>query len=138
VRSGSQGFTLIEVVVAIALLSTAVVTTAGLLVIGAKSVSAARMQTWATLLATDKLEALRATAWTDLDASPSGTLTRDVPGFVDYLSARGEPADAGAAVYVRRWSISPLVADAANALVLQVVVWPGPVRLATVRTRQGA
>jgi prepilin-type N-terminal cleavage/methylation domain-containing protein len=136
-RSGeSKGFTLVEVLVAMALLATAVVTTAGLLTIASNSVRAARVQSWASLLAIDKLEELRASPWPDLAVSTGDTLGHDAPGFVDYLNWRGEPVGAAAAVFVRRWNIQPLPSDSANTYVLQVYVRPGFARLATLRTKE--
>ncbi len=62
-----------------------------------------------------------------LSRSPAGTLDSNVPLYVDYLDAAGTWAGRGAtppdtAVYVRRWAIQPLEADADDILVLLVFV----------------
>jgi hypothetical protein len=60
-------------------------------------------------------------------ASPASALTSNTPGFVDFLDAAGAWVGTGTAaprdaVFVRRWSITPLPAHPADALILQVAV----------------
>lgn len=62
-----------------------------------------------------------------LSPSPAGTLAANIPGYVDYLDARGGWVGTGAtppggAVFIRRWSIGRLPADPEDTLVLQVLV----------------
>jgi type II secretory pathway pseudopilin PulG len=62
-----------------------------------------------------------------LQASPPNTLTSSTPGYVDYLDAYGAWVGTGdspppTAIYVRRWSISPLPTNPNNTLVFQVLV----------------
>ncbi len=151
-RAGEAGFTLVEVLVATGILATAIVGAAGLLSVAAAAVESARSQTSATILATDKIEQLRALAWSDdrtgtptsdfgtnlgvtppapggtgLSPSPSDSLRRNAPGSVDYLDASGEWVGGGSspppgAVYVRRWQVAPLPDSPADTVVLQVVV----------------
>ncbi len=126
-----DGFTLIEVLVAMTLLATAAAGVASLIVTAAASVRSARAHTWAGLLASDKMEALRGLQWPALASSPGGSLQRNAAGFVDYLDASGRELSTGAAghaVYVRRWSVLPLPVASADALVLQVLVIPGALR----------
>ena len=147
-----DGFSLVEVLVAIVFLSIVVAGVAGLFVLAAISTRTARGQTSATLLAAGKLENLRGLMWafdadgaavtdtvsdlsTDpvtgfgrgLDASPVDSLQRNVSGYVDYLDDAGRWVGTGLrppprGVYVRRWSIQPLPADPANTVILQVLV----------------
>jgi hypothetical protein len=62
-----------------------------------------------------------------LSASPAGALATNVAGFVDYLDGAGAwvgtgPMPPPRAVFIRRWAVTPLPADPADALVLQVLV----------------
>lgn len=62
-----------------------------------------------------------------LSASPGRSLFEPTPGYVDYLDATGTWVGTGTrpvpgTVYIRRWSVTPLPQDAANTLVLQVLV----------------
>ena len=64
-----------------------------------------------------------------LNPSPSGSLDRNTPGFVDYLDGNGVWVGTGTTppagtVYVRRWSITPLPTNPNNTLILQVLVTP--------------
>jgi hypothetical protein len=170
--------------VALALLALGSASVAPLFVIAASAAVTARDQSLTTALATAKLEELHGLAWdyrmteggvtvsvadtsTDLSvtppgaggpglaASPSDTLWRDVPGYVDYLDDRGRPASLGGgpaptARFVRRWAVQPLPGDANETLILQVMAGtlgserrprsgaerrPGDCWLASARTR---
>lgn len=114
----------------------------------------ARGQTSTTILAEQKLEQIRALTWgfdagglglpvsdtstnlavhppakngAGLNPSPSDSLERNTPGFVDFLDANGVWVGTGneppaAAVFIRRWSIIPLPTNPNNTLILQVLV----------------
>jgi prepilin-type N-terminal cleavage/methylation domain-containing protein len=112
----SAGFTLIEVVVAAAILATAAAALAQLLAIATQQSVRNRHALGATIAAQSKLQQLRAVHWTSavdaLTASPPRSLVEDTAGFVDYPDR-----------YVRRWSISrrdPLDLDT---FILQVCVF---------------
>ena len=135
------GFSLIEVMVASAILGCAVLSIAQLGAAATRSTAAARGVSEATLLAWQKIDQLRALAWTfddsggpvddaELAASPAGTLSRDTGGWVDYLDAWGQslggaPGMDGeppiGARYRRRWAIMPS-AGHPDLLVLRVRV----------------
>lgn len=150
----ARGFSLLEVLVASAVLTVAVVGLVPLLIVSTTANTNARTTTFAVALAQQKMEQLRALAWsidangaavsdttTDLtttperagsgvglNASPAGALDRDTSGYVDFLNAAGAvvPADPQASpAFIRRWSISPLQSNPANTLILQVRVVPG-------------
>jgi len=111
-----DGFTLIEVVVATAILASAAAALAQLLATASVQSARNRHALTATIAAQSKLQQLRAVRWTTtvdgLTASPLRSLLEDTAGCVDYP----EP-------YVRRWSISrrdPLDPDT---FVLQVCVF---------------
>jgi prepilin-type N-terminal cleavage/methylation domain-containing protein len=114
-----SGFTLLEVVVALGLLSCALLAVAPLLTVAARATDVSRATTVAANLAAQKLEQLRALAWgfdadgvpvEELGPSPPGSLTANTSGYVDYLDDGGAwigggPSPPPQAVFVRRWSI---------------------------------
>jgi hypothetical protein len=64
-----------------------------------------------------------------LNPSASDSLEENTAGFVDFLDADGTWVGTGttvpaAAVYIRRWSITPLPTNPNNTLVIQVLVTP--------------
>jgi type II secretory pathway pseudopilin PulG len=64
-----------------------------------------------------------------LNPSPSDSLTKNTTGYVDYLDADGNWLGTGTvpptgAVYIRRWSVTPLPTNPNNTLILQVLVAP--------------
>jgi hypothetical protein len=147
-----RGVALFEVMVALALLTGAIVALAALFSTAARTNRLARVGSLTAILASQKMEQLRGLAWgyglageeyTDLDTdisvwpeasggsglaeSPGGTLSGNVAGFVDYLDQHGAWLGAGAsppsgAVYVRRWSVRTLPDSAHDTLILRVVV----------------
>jgi prepilin-type N-terminal cleavage/methylation domain-containing protein len=118
----SSGFSLIEVMVASAILACAVLSVAQLAAAAIGSTAGARGVSEATLLAWQKIDQLRSLALsfddagqpvtdlstntavqpeqpfggTGLAPSGEGTLTRDTGGYVDYLDAMGQPLGGGA------------------------------------------
>jgi prepilin-type N-terminal cleavage/methylation domain-containing protein len=117
VRNRDAGFSLIEVLVAMIVVVPAVVGAAGMVTLAACAIRDSRLESMAIVLASQKLEQLRALEWnsddvnggpassdttTDLTrdppvaggigltASPPGTLGANVPGFVDFLDVGGQ------------------------------------------------
>ena len=117
-RADTRGFTLIEVLIATALLVAMCIGVAQLLAIGSVSGRASRFGTATALLAAARVEQIRSLHWTyepgagaaviprsDLSAnlsvevptdggpglapSPAGTLAANVPPYVDYLDFQG-------------------------------------------------
>lgn len=155
-RTNSAGFTLIEVLIAIALLVAMAIGVARLMAIGVAAGRSSRFQTAAAILASARLEQLRSLHWSyepgtgdtvtprsdlsadssvdppgdggpGLEPSPPGTLTANVPPYVDYLDFDGRWIGNGAspppaATFVRRWSIVPLPEDPSRTLILSVLV----------------
>jgi len=150
--ASTRGSTVLEVVVALAILAGVLVSLPGVLLQAARATAAARRSVVASIAAADKLEQLRGLAWgfdadgapiedaesdiTRSPVSPSGgagmtastanSLEADVPGFVDYLDADGEwmaSAGAAGASLIRRWSVAPAPAGPADTLVLEVRVF---------------
>jgi prepilin-type N-terminal cleavage/methylation domain-containing protein len=128
------GFTLIEVVVALALVTATSIGVASLFVASSRAVAASKAVTVAGLLAREKIEQLRALPLDDPALIPLGgdTLRDDVEGY----------NDAPAAGYRRRWSVTPVPMHPALAVAVQVNVIrdSGEVaaRLVTIRTRKAA
>ena len=121
-----RGVSLIEVLVATAILVVALISLAQLFGIAIRSNIAARSTTHSTVLAQQQLEVLRSRP--DLAASPSAALTENMAGFVDHIDQFGRTLDGGAdtpsgAVHTRRWAIEPL-RDNPDVLVIQVRVVP--------------
>lgn len=150
---GERGMTLIEVCLAMLILSVAALSAGQLFSVALRAVVSARLQTSATMLAVQKLEQLRALDWrwddqpilqaisdhtTDttsdlpagggagLQSSPSGSLSSNTPGYVDFLDAHGRWVGTGtiaprSAVFIRRWLIAPLPGGSADSLMLRVL-----------------
>lgn len=137
-RSTSEGgFSLVEALVASTLLATALAGLAHLFVVASRANIHARDTTYATVLAAQKLEELRAGVFPEHTAGES----------IERLDARGrvlaDGADARHATYQRRWTIEPLPAYPLDAVVISVVVSrrsapnDGAVHLTTIRARKG-
>jgi prepilin-type N-terminal cleavage/methylation domain-containing protein len=148
----ARGFTLVEVLTALVLLSAALLSTAQLLVTTGAVVHAARLSTSTATLAAARMEELRSLTWgfdsagnpvTDtstnlalerpgssgagLTPSPSGALDQNISGYADFLDAAGRWVSAGPsipprAVFVRRWAIEPPADGSPDSLVLRVLV----------------
>ena len=89
----------------------------------------ARVQTSTTVFAGQKIEELRALAWSDnaLSITSADALNTNLAGSVEHLDVRGGVVTTGtttppAGRFFRRWSIRPLPDDPANALIVQVLV----------------
>ena len=120
--SSSTGFTLVEVLVALASVSVLVAGAAGLLSTASVATRSARHSTTATLLAAQKIEQLDAMP----ALPPSGTTQ-------DYFGADGTPASASSATFIRRWTVTHAWASSANASVLVEVFVSGAGRTAEVQ-----
>lgn len=147
------GFTIVEVLVSMLIISVMALGVAELFAVSIKATHAARNQTSTAVMASQKMEQLRGLTWgydeasglplTDttsdlaqdpptnggsgLNPSPTGTLSSNVAGHVDYLDARSQWVGTGTtppatAVYIRRWNIAPLPTNPNNTLILQVLV----------------
>ena len=111
----ARGFSIIEVLMATALMVTAVASLAQLFALSTTRNTSAKNTTFASLLAQQKMEQLRSLTWgfdslglpatdittdttkfpetnggTGLSPSPVNTLQQNVVGYVDYLDARGQ------------------------------------------------
>ena len=120
-NANEAGFSLVETLVATALLATAIVTSAQMFALATRSNLAAQRTSFTTTLAEEKMEQLRALAWgfdeiglpvndytsntavdppeadggTGLSQSPDNTLAANVDGYVDYLDRFGNSLGGG-------------------------------------------
>jgi prepilin-type N-terminal cleavage/methylation domain-containing protein len=132
-----SGFTLLEVMVALGLLTGAFLAVAQLLMVAARATESSRATTLAANLAAQKVECLRSLAWgydiagvptDELEPSPPGSLVVNTTGFVDYLDDAGVwigsgPSPPPRAMFVRRWSVEADVDTVPpTVLMLRVVV----------------
>ena len=152
-----DGFTLLETVVATAILLTALAGIAQLFVLGTHLTRQASTSGIAVIAAQDKLEELRGLTFaydaagtpvtaTELSPSPSSSLDHDLDATVDWIDTAGQALDrADDAALVRRWRISTIGAAPPDAIAIEVCVFKAPAGadhraadacLATVRTRQ--
>jgi prepilin-type N-terminal cleavage/methylation domain-containing protein len=99
-RSDASGFTLIEVVIAVAVLVAVLAGVAGVWAMTATSTRVAREQTLAMQLARDKLEQLAALTWAVLSVDGADVLASDVttnvsrlPATTDGSGTQPSPAD---------------------------------------------
>ena len=154
--SSSRGFSLVEVLVSMGLLTAVSLGVAQLFALSARNNLTAKGQTSTTAMAEQKMEQLRALTWgfdlagqglplTDtttnlavtppqhngsgLNPSPADALEQNTAGFVDFLGATGQWVGTGTtpprtAVYIRRWSVTPLPTNPNNSIVIQVLVTP--------------
>ena len=129
----SRGFSFVETIVAIGILTGALVTFAHVLAISVQMAAGAKYRTAATMLAQQKLEQVRAEA--QLIDTPEGIEHRDGSGLK--VCDTAELCDA--AFVTLRWSISPVASDPELMMVRVVVSHPrrgyGEVRLFAVRPR---
>jgi prepilin-type N-terminal cleavage/methylation domain-containing protein len=152
--TNQSGFSLIETLIAVALLAGGVLATAQMFILATKGNAVAMQATYTATLAQEKMEQLRGLRWgfdlvglpvqdytTDisvdpptgggvgLSPSPDNSLSSNVAGYVDFIgrdgsSLGGGPTVPDGTVYVRRWSVEPLPTNPNNTLILQVLVFP--------------
>jgi type II secretory pathway pseudopilin PulG len=149
--SSEAGFSLVEVLASIVLLLAVALGVAQLFAVGTTANFRAKSQTSAIILASQKLEQLKALTWSfdpeglpvsdtttrvdapeptgggrGLNPSPANSLTTDVDGYVDYLDPHGDylGTSPDGAAYCRRWAVQPLPTNPNNTLIFQVRVIP--------------
>jgi Tfp pilus assembly protein PilV len=107
----ARGFSLVETIVAIGILTSGVVTLAHVISIGVETAANARYRTAITTLAQQKLEQLRAES--ELTDGSAGVEHRDETG--SKVCETEEPC--GAAFVTARWSITPVASHAGLVMV---------------------
>jgi type II secretory pathway pseudopilin PulG len=151
--SSTRGFTLFETLVATGILVTTLAGVAQLFVLGTQLTRQAGASGMALIAAQDRLELLRALAFTydpsgltvtaaALEPSPSSSLDYDIDPYADWLDADGEVTDnVDDAVISRRWRIASLGPTTPDAIAIEVCVFRtgtagADACLSTIRTRQ--
>ena len=118
IRGSEQGFTLIEVLVALAVVTTGLGSVAQLTLVTSRANAASSDAGYAATLASSKLNELQSVVAGSQAMTPADASYRAAPGAFDYLDRAGQSLSQGGlppgnAVFVRRWSIRPVagVAD---------------------------
>ena len=122
-----RGFSLLEAIVAMAIMSTATIAVAQLSILSARANRIARSNTVTSVLASQRMEQLQSAAWAELAPSPPEALVRSTDGYFDYVDTDGRTLAGGrtppaGAVFVRRWAITPMAGG--GALMIHVSVMP--------------
>ena len=155
--TSARGFTLVETLVATSILITALAGIAQLFVLGMHLTRGASASGGALIAAQQKLEGLRALAFTyddggtavtaaELATSPATSLDEDIDGNVDWVDDDAQSSDRPeGAAFVRRWRVSS-IDGSADALAIEVCVFKPPPTaaghlsaeacLSAIRTRQ--
>jgi len=134
----SRGFTIVEVLVAAAILVTIAAGTAQLFAIAIRHGVAARQQLAMSIAASRKIDELaESVARAGVPPTALGAVDRAVEGFFDVTVESGVPLQ-------RRWTIAPLAAYSPTAVVIVVRVAPATARtvpdieVATIREGAGS
>ncbi len=112
-RRRDHGFTLIEVLVALAVVTIGLMSVAQLTLLTSRANGTSQDAGYATTLAGQKLHELQSAVAGSQSITPADATFRAAPGAFDYLNRAGQSVSQagpppGAAVYVRRWSIRPI------------------------------
>src|SRR5262245_12960274 len=109
----NRGFTLVETLIATAVLVTGLVAVAQLFPYSIRSNASSRQTTTATMIMDDKLEALRALPLADTALNAGGSLNPASPatGYYDYVTVASNgtvtvSASSSPTAYLRLWQVS--------------------------------
>ncbi len=118
-RTDDHGFTLIEVMVAMVILTVGLLSLAQMMVLATNSNTLSGRMTSSSALAKEQLERLKGTPFysdpltrTRTPAlADGGDIANTVAGYVRYYDLDGQPAGAGAAMFEVRWEIQTVPND---------------------------
>jgi prepilin-type N-terminal cleavage/methylation domain-containing protein len=128
--SNDRGFTLIEVLIAMVVLTVALVSLAELMAITLRLQQLGRNQTSAVRLAQDKIDELMSQNFTAAQLTVGGSLTADQANHFDDPT----PAGGGNSIYKRRWTVANTTfVDQGNNGGAMTNVAAGSTRVVTVR-----
>lgn len=119
-RNSEAGFTLSEALVATLILMFGLASIFNLMIVATTSNNVANRASAATLIASQQLEALRATPYSLLAISPVDTIAAQTPGFFVVTDVEG------VGQFETRWLVQTLTN--ANVMFLRVVTEPGGFR----------
>ena len=125
--ANARGFTIVEAVVALAIVTTGVLGLANVAAHVTGTVQRARRHTVAAVLAD---QAIAARLRLPMAPTDPGCLQRDLAACAELLDGGGRPT-AAAPVFVRRWRSVPLSGVAPPAFSLTLCVVPAPERAGT-------
>lgn len=114
-RPGQDGFSLVEVLIAIGIFATAAAAIPQLFTAAVRANAEAGAVTWATTLAAQKVEELRATA-------PLEAVVGESIDLVDQGGSRVAGPGSAPPAYTRRWWVEPLPSAPADTFVISVAV----------------
>ena len=134
IKFPSRGFTLVETVIATAVLITALAGIAQLFALSARFMRDSSRSGAVLVAAQDKLEMLGALRFgygddgapvTDPRLNPSRqtSLHENVDSYFDWLKDDGSGGDERASSFVRRWRITPIAANEPAAIAIDVCVY---------------
>lgn len=138
-----RGYSLVEVLVAVAIVAAAVAGLPPLVAMSARANMQSKQTTIAAILAQQKMEQM--VVGGGLTQSPADALADDIEGYAEFFDRAGAVLRGGStppagSAYVRRWSVEPLTETANGSWLLQVVVIDlrsrGVARIVAARSRQ--
>jgi prepilin-type N-terminal cleavage/methylation domain-containing protein len=123
----SRGLSLVEVLVALAVLCSATLAIAGLPLLAMRTNEVARLTTFAAVAASQKMEQLLSAEWIEPDASSVFASSRNSPGYCEVLDDQGHELGTcksrpQGGAFVRRWGFDRT--QSAAVFVIQVAVTP--------------
>ncbi len=125
--ASEYGFTIVEAIVALAIVTTGVLALAGLATQVTTTVARARRHTIAAVLAD---QALAVRAREPITATPADCLQHDQAGCSEILDGEGR-VTTGLPAFVRRWRAAPIAGSTPSAWALTVCVIPAHERHGT-------